>query len=178
MAASRTTDTSDGKLSTTERLFRIAVTIKGLDGGLQFLGALLLIVIKPSYLAGLAQDVITRDLLGAQNGPLAHHFELATESFVHGNTRVFAIFYLGLHGLIKLGLVWALLKKIRPAYPIGMVVLAAFVLYELYRTTQTHSVLLPIFAAIDIVIIVLIYREYRALRHEPKPADAADAETP
>lgn len=109
------TDSPQQKPSTTERLFRIAITVKGLDGGLQLLGAILLVFIKPSYLAGLAQQALTRDLLGAQDGALAKHFQLATDSFIHGNTRWFAIFYLGLHGIIKLGLVFALLKKIRPA---------------------------------------------------------------
>lgn len=167
MTETQTTDTSGHKkLSTTERLFRIAIAVKGLDGGLQLLGAILLAFIKPAFLAGVAQQAITRDLLGAQEGALAKHLKLATDNFVHGDTRWFAILYLALHGVIKLGLVFALMKKIRPAYPIGIVVLAAFVVYELYRATQTHSIALPIFAVIDVVIIVLVFREYLALRKE------------
>lgn len=45
--------------------------------------------------------------------------------------------------------------------------LGLFVLYEIYRVTQTGSVLLPFLAALDVAIIVLVIREYRAL---PNPA--------
>jgi uncharacterized membrane protein len=161
-------------LDISERLFRVAVTLKGLDGAVQLLGGILLAFIPPSLLAGLAQTVITRDLLGSQEGALARHFELATHDFVAGSTRSFAIFYLILHGVIKLGLVAALLRKIRPAYPIGIVVLAAFVIYELYRATRTHSIALPIFAALDIVIIFFVFREYLQLRREQREEAATN----
>jgi uncharacterized membrane protein len=51
-----------------------------------------------------------------------------------------------------------------PAYPVAVVVLGAFVVYEVYRATQTGSVLLPFLAALDIVVIALVIREYRVLR--------------
>jgi hypothetical protein len=51
-----------------------------------------------------------------------------------------------------------------PAYPIAVVVLGAFVVYEMYRATHTGSVLLPLLAVLDIAIIVVIMREYRLLR--------------
>jgi uncharacterized membrane protein len=44
------------------------------------------------------------------------------------------------------------------------VVLGLFVVYELYRATRTGSVLLPAFAALDLLIIALIIREYLRLR--------------
>ena len=46
-------------------------------------------------------------------------------------------------------------------------VLGLFVAYEIHRATQTGSVLLPFLAALDVAIIVLVIREYRAL---PSPA--------
>jgi uncharacterized membrane protein len=45
-----------------------------------------------------------------------------------------------------------------------VVVLGAFVVYEMYRATHTGSVLLPLLAVLDIAIIVVIMREYRLLR--------------
>jgi uncharacterized membrane protein len=52
-------------------------------------------------------------------------------------------------------------------------VLGAFVVYEIFRAVHTHSIALPIFAAIDIVIIVLVIREYLQLRRE-RAAAATD----
>jgi uncharacterized membrane protein len=47
---------------------------------------------------------------------------------------------------------------------VAVVVLGAFVVYEVYRATQTGSVLLPFLAALDIAVIALVIREYRVLR--------------
>ena len=148
----------------TERLFRLAITLKGLDGGFQLIGALVLAFIPATAVTGFANAVITRDLLGDPNGTLARHLELAAEHFAGGGTKTFAIGYLLAHGLIKLLLVWALARKWLRAYPVAMLVLAAFVVYELYRAVETHSIALPFFAALDALIIVLVFREYRALK--------------
>jgi uncharacterized membrane protein len=148
----------------TERFFRIAIAIKGLDGVLQVAGALVLAFVPASTVSGFTHAVITRDLLGDPSGTLARHLRSATENFLHGDTKTFAVAYLLAHGLIKLGLVWALARKIVRAYPVAAVVLAAFVVYEVWRAIHTHSIALPFFAALDVVIIALVLREYRQLR--------------
>jgi uncharacterized membrane protein len=160
------TESVTHKPTTTDKLFRIAIAIKGLDGGLQVIGALVLAVIPPAVIGGFAHAVVTRDLLGDQSGTLATHLTKAAADFTGGDTRVFAILYLLLHGIVKLALVIAMLKKILPAYPIAAVVLAGFVVYEVWRAVHTHSIALPFFAALDVVIIVLVLREYRQLRRE------------
>ncbi len=150
------------KRSTTERLFRIALLIKAVDGAAELLGALVLLAVPGAALHSLVAAVLSRDLLGPPDGALARHFEAGTAEFVSGN-RTFAVVYLGLHGLVKLGLVAALLRRWRAAYPVAAVVLGAFVVYELYRATQTGSILLPLLAVLDIAIITVIIREYRLL---------------
>ena len=148
----------------TERFFRIAIAIKGLDGVLQVVAALVLAFVPAATVSGFSHAVITRDLLGDPSGTLARHLESATENFLHGDTKTFAVGYLLAHGLIKIGLVIALARKIVRAYPVAAVILAAFVIYEVYRAINTHSIALPFFAALDVVIIVLVLREYRQLK--------------
>jgi uncharacterized membrane protein len=145
-----------------ELLFKIALAVKGLDGAIELIGAIVLLLIPTATVQALINDVISRDLLGPPDGSLATHFVSGTADFVSGN-RTFAVLYLGLHGIVKLVLVAAMLRRIRPAYPVAVVVLGAFVVYEIYRATQTGSVLLPFLAALDVAIIVLIIREYRNL---------------
>jgi len=154
------------KPTVTDRMFKLAVALKGIDGGVQFLGALLLMIIPPTAISGLANDVITRDLLGDPNGTLASHLRIAATHFVDGGTRTFAIVYLLAHGVIKLALVWALLRKILWAFPVAVVVLSGFVVYEVWRAVHTHSISLPIFVALDLLIIILVIREYVKLRRE------------
>jgi uncharacterized membrane protein len=160
----------DKPANSTEKLFRIAIALKGLDGALQLVGALILAFIPSTFVTGFAHAVITRDLLGDPSGTLARHLELATEHFVDGSTKTFAVVYLLAHGVIKLALVFALARKWVRAYPVAMVVLAAFVVYEVYRAINTGSIALPFFAALDAIIIVLVFREYRQLRRQRRSA--------
>ncbi|WP_409497204.1 DUF2127 domain-containing protein [Amycolatopsis sp. cmx-11-12] len=148
----------------TEKLFRIAIALKGLDGALQLVGGLVLMIAPASVITGFAHAVVTRDLLGDPEGTLARHLELAAGHFVEG--RTFAVVYLVAHGLVKLGLVWALARKVLRAYPVAAVVLSAFVVYEIFRAIHTHSLALPFFAALDVVIVVLVLREYRQLKRD------------
>ncbi|WP_051386250.1 DUF2127 domain-containing protein [Actinokineospora inagensis] len=150
----------------TSPLFRLAMLLKGADGVLQLLGGLLLAVVPTTVISGLANAVITRDMLGDPNGTLAHHLSRAVRDFGNSGTRVFAIVYLLLHGVVKLGLVLAMVRKIKPAYPVAVLVLAAFVVYEVYRAVHTGSIALPFFAAMDVLVIILVIREYRHLRAE------------
>jgi uncharacterized membrane protein len=168
---------TSAKKTTTEKLFDVAIAIKGIDGGIQIIAAIVLAVIPPRVITGLVQSIVTRDLLGDQEGTLARHLTKAAADFAGGDTRTFALVYLLLHGLIKVGLVLALLRKIMPMYPVAMVILGGFVVYELYRAVRTGSIALPIFAGIDIVIIIMVLREYRQLRDERRakhrePADS------
>ncbi len=153
-----------------ERLYRLALVIKGVDGAAELIGAAVLLLVSGQAVHRLVADVLARDLVGPPDGTLARHLVAGTEEFASGN-RTFAVTYLGLHGVLKLLLVVALLRQWMRAYPLAIVVLGVFVVYELYRAVHTGSVVLPVLAALDIAIIVLVVREYRLLRRE-RPADA------
>jgi uncharacterized membrane protein len=151
--------------SWTERLFRIALLVKAIDGAAELIGAVILLVVPGSAVHRIVGDILARDLLGRPDGTLARHFVAGTSEFVSGN-RSFAVLYLGLHGVLKLVLVVALLRKWLPAYPVAVLVLGAFVVFEVLRAIHTGSLVLPFLAALDVAIIVMVIREYAVLRRE------------
>jgi uncharacterized membrane protein len=153
--------------TTTDRLFRIVLSLKGLDGGVELCGAVALALASPQALGGLARRIVDHHLLGGPHGAVAERFA-AGEATLAGSGHTFAVAYLALHGLVKLGLVLALLRRIRPAYPVAVAVLGVFVLYEGYRAAVRGSLLLWTSAALDVVLIVLVVREYR--QSAPPPA--------
>lgn len=155
---------------TTDRLFKVAIALKGIDGGAQLIGGLILAFIPSSVVTGIVHSIVTRDLLGDPNGTLATHLQTAAANFAGGSTKTFAVAYLIAHGVIKLGLVIALARKVLPMYPVAAVVLAAFVVYEIVRAIHTHSIALPFFAALDVIIIILVMREFVQLRRERREA--------
>ena len=151
-----------------ERLFRAALLVKGLDGAVELLVALALALGPVAVLDGLVRVVLEHHLLGGPQSVLAERFAAGEEQLT-GAGRTFAVVYLALHGIVKCGLVIAMARRIRPAYPVAAVVLGLFVVYEFYRATQTGSVLLPVLGALDLLIIVLIVREYRRLGPGQRP---------
>jgi uncharacterized membrane protein len=146
-------------------LFLIGVLAKAIDGVLEILGGLFLLFVGPArlhrWLAALVQhelseepnDLVPRLLVGVQ----AHLTE---------RTRIFATIYLIVHGLIKVGLVVAMLRRQLWAFPTAIVIFVLFIIYQLYRYTITGALWLVVLSALDLIVIVLIWLEYRQLRRE------------
>jgi uncharacterized membrane protein len=88
-------------------------------------------------------------------------------------TQHFAAAYLILHGAIKILLVAALLRRKMWSYPVSIWVLAAFIVYQVYRYTLTHSIWLVLLTALDVTVVILIWHEYRW--RTTTGADARDA---
>ena len=84
----------------------------------------MLLVVPAAAVHQLVADVLARDLLGRPDGFLARHLVAGTAEFASGN-RTFVVLYLGLHGIVKLALVVALVRRWQPAYPVAVAVLTA-----------------------------------------------------
>jgi uncharacterized membrane protein len=61
-------------------------------------------------------------------------------------------------------LVIGLLRNKLWAYPVSLVALGLFIVYQLYRFSYTHGIGLIILTIFDIIVIALIYHEYRLVR--------------
>lgn len=153
-----------------EMSFRVSVALKGLNAVLEIAGGAALATVSPAFIlhvialltqAQISQD--PRDLVANYLRRAVGQLSLWGEHFV-------AIYLLS-HGVIKLGLVWALLKRKLWAYPLSMIVFGGFVVYQLYRFTFTHGWGLIALSVFDAVVIGSIYLEYRALR--PRAIDIA-----
>lgn len=144
-----------------ERFFRISVVLKGLDALAEIVSGLALLIIKPEFflrlISLLTQDELeedSRDFVASQLANLASHISIGAQHF--------AAFYLLAHGVVKIVLVVALLKDKLWAYPWAIGVFGAFIVYQLYRFTYTHSLGLIALSVFDVIVIWLIWLEYRA----------------
>jgi uncharacterized membrane protein len=75
--------------------------------------------------------------------------------------KLFVSLYLLSHGLTKVILVVALWMNALWAYPLTIVVFAAFSVYQMYRYSFTHSIVLLLLTIFDIAIIYLTWMEWR-----------------
>jgi uncharacterized membrane protein len=125
--------------------FKVSVLLKGAISLGEIATAIAVLFVPASYLSS----------------PL---FKFAQDTPV--SAALYISIYLAVRGLIKVFLIWAMLKRQLWAYPASLVVLGLFVLYQLYQIATTHSIILIAFTLFDLVVMYFIWREYQVLQFE------------
>lgn len=146
-----------------DRTFEVGISLKGLDGVLEVLGGLLLLLVSPATLNRITTTLTQHELSEDPHDLIATHL-LRTAHGLTGSGVRFGAIYLLSHGLVKIVLVVALFRRELWAYPWTIAFLLAFIVYQAYRLTFKPSFGLAALTAFDIFIVWLTYREYRRQR--------------
>ena len=154
------------------RLFQAAVIVKGIDGILEFIGGMLLLFVHPSTLNRLVVAFTQHELAEEPDDRLVVTLRHLAESF-SVETRHFASAYLIGHGVLKVFLALSLLRERLWAFPLALSVLAIFVAYQLTRFGHTRSTILLVLTVLDLIVMVLIWREYRSRKENARPSTTA-----
>ncbi|MER9171308.1 DUF2127 domain-containing protein [Mesorhizobium australicum] len=149
------------------QVFEIGVWLKGAHAFIECVGGVLLYLVTTATIASwvnaLTQDELTedpKDFIAGYLSQVASHFSVASKEFY--------AFYLLSHGLIKLFLVIGLLRGKLWSYPASLLALGAFMIYQVYRYSYTHSAGLLVLTVFDAVVTVLIWHEWKIIRqHGP-----------
>ncbi|HKV26832.1 MAG TPA: DUF2127 domain-containing protein [Candidatus Acidoferrales bacterium] len=146
-----------------DRSFQTSITLKGLDGLLEIFGGLLFLGHNPArvnaFVAAITQHTLSTD----PHDFIATHLLHASQGMM-GGSRYFFFFYLVSHGLTKVILVTALWLNRMWAYPAMILLLLAFIAYQLYRMTFAPSWFLVLLTLFDAVVIWLTWEEYKKQR--------------
>ena len=146
-------------------VFWIGIIFKAVDGLLEITGGLVLLVVSSEAIRGLAYVLVEPELAQDPNDWLANHlliwiFHLSTDS------RVFAIAYLLVHGIIKLVIVGAIWFSQLWAYWLAGIVFSLFVVYQVVNFFMTCSMMMVLLTIVDLIIIALLPPEHRRLKLE------------
>jgi uncharacterized membrane protein len=151
-----------------DKVFKISVALKGLDGVLELVGGILLLLVSPAQMAYvvhfLTQHELSEDPQDLLATTLVHWAGTMTVS-----ATLFGAVYLLLHGLVKVVLVWAVLRDKLWAYPWMIAFLLVFIAYQGYRLLVAFNWGMVLLTAFDIFIVWLTWHEYRA--HRARKAD-------
>jgi uncharacterized membrane protein len=131
------------------QIFVVSVSLKGLHALIEVAGGLALYLFSADAIARWLDEIDRHDWI-------ARHFP--------ANEQHFYAVYLLSHGLVKLLLVFGLLREKLWAYPASFAVFGAFIAYQLYRYSYTHEVALITLTVFDLFVIALAAHEYRLLR--------------
>lgn len=146
-----------------DRAFRITLWLKGTDSALELLGGLLLLIVPPDAL-GEFVGLVTRHELSEDPHDVVANYLLGQAGNLTKSATVFGAVYLLSHGIIKLVLVVALLRKKLWAYPSMIAFLIVFIGYQAYRLILSPSVWMTALTLFDVFVVALTRIEYRRLR--------------
>ncbi len=140
--------------------FRTGITVKGFDGVLETIGGVLFLLFPAAKVNAIVAMLSQHELSHDPHDFIAIHVLRLSEELLSGN-KLFASLYLLSHGLTKVILVTALWMNALWAYPLTIVVFGAFSVYQMYRYSHTHSIVLLLLTVFDVVIIYLTWLEWR-----------------
>jgi uncharacterized membrane protein len=144
-------------------LFDIGVISKGVDGALEIVGGVLLFLVSPDQLQQIVR-ILTQHELSEDPGDVVASYLLRTSQHLSASAKLFGAVYLLWHGVVKVGIVTALLGRQRWAYPAAIFAFVLFLVYQLYRYAHTYSPELLVLSVLDVFVIVLTWLEYARLR--------------
>jgi uncharacterized membrane protein len=146
------------------QIFQISVLIKGVLALIECAAGVAFALVSTSSIKNLVDMLTQEELIEKPQDFIATHLLAAGQHF-SVETKHFYAFYLLSHGLVKLLLVIGLLRNKLWSYPVSLIVLGLFIVYQLYRFSYTHGAGLIVLTVFDIFVIGLIWHEYRlALR--------------
>jgi uncharacterized membrane protein len=143
--------------------FRISIVLKGADGFIELIGGALLLFLSPTALNDIAQVVFQHELLQDPHDFIATHVLHLTAGLDESST-LFGAVYLMLHGLVKVVLVWAVLREKLWAFPWMIAFLLAFIAYQGYEMALHFTIGLLLLTIFDVFVTWLTALEYRKRR--------------
>jgi uncharacterized membrane protein len=150
---------SDDRHTLLDRTFFVSLVLKGADGVLELVGGVLLLFVTPDRLDSIVRALTQHELSEDPDDLIANSLRHWSQG-LSGSATLFGAVYLLTHGLVKVVLVWAVLKGRLWAYPWMIGFLLVFIVYQLYEVFAHFSVGLLLLTAFDVFIVVLTWREY------------------
>jgi len=143
-----------------DRTFEVGIILKGLDGAVEVVGGLLLLVVPASLINSLAVSLTRGELSEDPHDLIATHL-LRTAHGLTGAGLWYGALYLLSHGILKVLIVWALLRNKLWAYPWAILFLLVFIVYQTYRVALDRSLGLAALTIFDTFVAWLTYREWQ-----------------
>ncbi len=152
--------TTERKESAFHDGFLIGIWFKAAVGALQTIAGIAVLAVSQQSLAAMVARWTNPELAEEPHALIATWAQHGVADLGAGS-RTFVTIYLISHGVIKLVLIWAMLRRKMWAYPWSMWVISGFIAYQLYRFASTHSLALIVLSVLDAIVVYLIYHEYR-----------------
>ena len=160
--------TSDTNAKLTHRFFEVSVILKALNGVIEMLIGVSVFFITKETLTQFVAFIARVELSEDPGDLLASYLVKAVEHYTF-TSQMYISVYLLTHGILKVALVYCLLKKYLWAYPTAIVVFGLFGGYQIFAYIHTPNPSLLFLTLLDVFIMVVTYVEYRNLLKTKSP---------
>jgi uncharacterized membrane protein len=130
--------------------FYLTLILKGVGGALELLLSLIVLFVSTDSFFHILEHF--------------KHLGVDTSESLAHSAKNYVFWYLFSHGVIRLGLAFALLKEYMWAYPLAIAVLSLFILYQAYLMIHSFSIGLLGLTLFNLFIAGLAVYEYLHLR--------------
>mgnify|MGYP003843369091 FL=1 len=144
-------------------LFEASLILKGLFAAAESLGGLGLLLTPNAAIITFVSWLTRHDLTQEPTADMALWVQHLTEIFPLQVQHFYALYLLA-HGAVKFTMVIMLARRILWAYPGAMVLLTGFVIYQVTEFITHGSYTFLALSFFDLVMIVLVYREWNVLK--------------
>ena len=151
------------------QLFEISVILKGVYGLTEIVLGTIILFFNRHIVTHFLLYFVQGELNENPRNWIANHL-LQLSSHITTSSELFMASYFLVYGVIKLVLVYGLLKEEEWSFPTAIGFMTLFGVYEIYRFTHTHSVVLLFLIVLDFITIYLVWHEWKTRIEAVKPA--------
>lgn len=155
------------KILDIHRVFEISLILKGLFSLCEIVTSIIIFFIPQHSIYTIINAITQLEFAQNHLDFLANHLQQWVQHF-SVSSQHFASFYLLAHGIIKLWMVIGLLQKKLIYFPFAITIFLLLIMYQIYRISYTHSIMLTFLTMFDLIIIILACNEFRYLYNQDK----------
>lgn len=143
------------------------LAVKGFDGAVEILAGLVILMTGPQRIYRWVVRITAPELYDGSHVAAVHAIRRGAEHLATTGAH-FVEFYLVVHGLLKLALVFVLLRGGgRWIFPVGALILISFIAYMGWRLQEQWSDWLLGFALFDVLTLALVLNEWAKTPKQP-----------
>ncbi len=142
------------------QLFDITIFLKGIDGLLEIISGCALLFLTPVQIGSMAAALAQKELAEDPHDLLVNAMMKTLGNVTPHGQFVSTVFLLS-HGVIKVFLVVQLFRGKLWAYPLTIIALLIFIIYQVVEIAHGHSLLLTSLTVLDAIIVILAWHEYK-----------------
>ncbi len=141
-------------------VYEAGLIFKGIQAFLEIVIGLLFYAVSTNTITTFLLYIAHGEFLEIPNDYLSDFLVKSAYQYTSSG-KLFIVFYLLTHGIIKLVIIGGLFLKKKWAYPASLIGLGGLIIYQIYRLFVGYSIFLLVLSIMDIIILWLIWHEHR-----------------